>query len=152
RKVRPQNGLAYPTEVGAQNAGQFALGFFFVVAVFIHYLPERQRLVELHVGAAAVNQNDQKFLQATGDRPGVGKQQLHQRFLFIRRPPPEQRHWNNLHILVLVFKAEPHQFTEFLRGHRLLPSAPKQSANSSVKKEKGVRRAVFDRQGRRGSR
>ena len=91
-----------------------------------------------------MQKNDQKFLQATGHRPVIGKQQFDQGSLFVGRPAPEHGHGNHLYFLFRVFQAKAHQLVEFVGGHQLLAAPPEQAGNALVQEEKSMAWAILD--------
>ena len=118
--------------------------------VFINNLLEREGLIELNVGVAAVNHNDQKLLQPAGNGPGVRQQQLYQGFLLVRGAAPEQGNRNDLDILIRVFEAVVNQSLE-LAGRRRRLAPPEKTTNPVIQKEERMRRSVFNRQSFRRS-
>ena len=151
RQVRAEHGLAHPAEMGTENAGELTVGAFLTMAVFVNHLLQGQGLIELHVSATPMHHDDQEFLQTSSHGPGVGQQQFDQRFFLVRGAPPEQRHRDDLNILLRVFQAMANQRPELTGGNGRLATTEK-TTNPTVEKKEGVVRTVLDRQGRLGTR
>lgn len=93
-----------------------------------------------------MNYDDQEFLKSPGNGPGVRKQKFYQGLFLVRRAAPEERHRNNLDILVRMFKTVANQSLKLVCWRGSLAASEK-TANPAVEKKEGVGWAVLHRQG-----